>query len=89
MLIALIARDKPDALQTRLDNREAHVGYLERSEIVSQAGPLLAEDGAMIGSLIIFDVEDKQQAEDWIADDPYTKAGLFESTELIPWKKVI
>ena len=89
MLIALIARDKPDALQTRLENREEHVGYLERSEIVSQAGPLLGEDGDMIGSLIIFDVEDAQQVTDWIADDPYTKAGLFASTEMIVWKKVI
>lgn len=89
MLIALIARDKADALQTRLDNREEHVGYLERSEIVSQAGPLLGENGDMIGSLIIFDVEEMHEVTDWIADDPYTKAGLFESTELIVWKKVI
>lgn len=89
MLFALIARDKPDALQTRLDNREEHIAYMERSEIVSQAGPLLDDQENMIGSLIVFDVEDKQQVDDWIAGDPYTQAGLFESTELILWKKVI
>ncbi|MEM9910720.1 MAG: YciI family protein [Pseudomonadota bacterium] len=89
MLIALIARDKPDSLQIRLDNREEHVGYLERSQIVSQAGPLLGEAGDMVGSLIIFDVEEMEQVTDWIAGDPYTKAELFASTELIEWKKVI
>ncbi|MEM7074017.1 MAG: YciI family protein [Pseudomonadota bacterium] len=89
MLVAMLARDKPDSLQTRLDNREAHIEHLERSEIVSQAGPLLDDDGNMIGSLIVFDVEDMQQARDWVADDPYTQADLFETTDMIIWKKVI
>ncbi|MCA0908076.1 MULTISPECIES: YciI family protein [Ruegeria] len=88
MLIALIARDKPDALQTRLDNRSAHLAYIEETGVVSQAGPLLNGD-AMIGSLIILDVEDLAAAQSWADGDPYAKAGLFQSVELIPWKKVI
>ncbi|QFT74673.1 YciI family protein [Ruegeria sp. THAF33] len=88
MLIALIARDKPDALQTRLDNRSAHLAYIEETGVVSQAGPLLNGD-AMIGSLIILDVEDPAAAQSWADGDPYAKAGLFQSVELIPWKKVI
>ena len=88
MLIALIARDKPGALQTRLDNRSAHLAYIEETGVVSQAGPLLDGD-AMIGSLIILDVEDLAAAQSWADGDPYAKAGLFQSVELIPWKKVI
>lgn len=38
MLIALIGRDKPGALQVRLDNRADHVEYLKSSGAVSQAG---------------------------------------------------
>jgi len=89
MLIALIARDKPGALQTRLDTREAHVAYLKSTGVVSQAGPLLDSAGAMIGSLVILDVADEQAARDWAASDPYALAGLFANVELIPWKKVI
>ena len=89
MLIALIARDKPGALQTRLDNRDAHIAYLKETGVVSQAGPLLDETGAMTGSLVILDVETLQQARNWAENDPYAKAGLFDSVELIPWKKVI
>lgn len=89
MLIALIARDKPGALQTRLDNREAHLAYLKETGVVSQAGPLLNEEGGMMGSLIILDVEDMKAAQDWANEDPYAKAGLFSGVELIPWKKVI
>ncbi|MCZ0811215.1 MAG: YciI family protein [Pseudomonadota bacterium] len=89
MLIALIARDKPGALQTRLDNREAHLAYIKATGTVAQAGPLLDDAGAMAGSLVILDVVDMAQAQDWAANDPYAKAGLFDSVELIEWKKVI
>ena len=88
MLIALIARDKDGALQTRLDNRAAHLAYIEETGVVSQAGPLLDGD-QMIGSLIVLDVEDMAAAQGWADNDPYAKAGLFQSVELIPWKKVI
>ena len=89
MLIALIARDKPGALQTRTDNRDKHLAYIKETGVVSQAGPLLGDDGNMCGSLVILDVDDMAAAEAWAENDPYAKAGLFESVELIPWKKVI
>ncbi|MEQ8897818.1 MAG: YciI family protein [Roseovarius sp.] len=89
MLIALIARDKPGALQIRTENREKHLAYIKETGVVSQAGPLLDDGGDMCGSLVILDVEDMAAAEDWAGNDPYAKAGLFESVELIPWKKVI
>lgn len=88
MLIALIAKDKEGALQTRLDNRADHVTYLKETGVVSQAGPLLNGD-QMIGSLVILDVEDLAAAQAWADNDPYAKAGLFQSVELIPWNKVI
>ena len=89
MLIALIARDKPGALPIRMENRPAHVEYLKSGSAVQQAGPLLNDAGEMCGSLIILEVADMAEAEDWVAHDPYGKAGLFESVELIPWNRVI
>jgi uncharacterized protein YciI len=89
MLIALIARDRPGALQTRLDNREAHLAYIEQTGVVSQAGPLMDGEERMIGSLVVLDVADMAAAENWAENDPYARAGLFENVELIQWKKVI
>ncbi|WP_323763879.1 YciI family protein [Marinovum sp.] len=88
MLIALIARDKHGALQTRKDNRAAHLAYIEETGVVFQAGPLI-NDGEMIGSLVVLEVEDMAAAEQWAANDPYAKADLFDSVELIEWKKVV
>ena len=89
MLIALIAKDKPNHLEVPTANRPAHVEYLKSGDQVSQAGPLLSQDGHMIGSLIILDVADIQSARDWVELDPYAKARLFQSVDLIPWNKVI
>jgi uncharacterized protein len=89
MFIALIARDKSGALETRMANRAAHLDYVKQTGIVRQAGPLLNKEEQMVGSLLILEVEDMEQAMQWAAGDPYSKAGLFQDVELIPWKKVI
>ncbi len=89
MLIALMAKDKSGALQTRKDNRDAHLAYIAETGVVAQAGPLLDSDGQMAGSLVILDVEDMQAAESWAAKDPYALAGLSESVTLTRWNKVI
>lgn len=89
MLVALIAKDKPGALQIRLDNRAAHLQHIKSSGLVAQAGPFLDEQGGMCGSLLILDVADMAQAQGWADGDPYAKAGLFESVELIPWNRVV
>ncbi|MCI4662304.1 MAG: YciI family protein [Neomegalonema sp.] len=89
MLFAIICKDKPDHLPTRLANREAHVAWLKASNVL-MAGPFLAEDGeTMNGSLLVVEAEDLAAATAWAAQDPYKAAGLFESVEIRPWKKVL
>ena len=85
---AVICRDKPGALQTRLDTRDAHVAHLKDSGLVFVAGPLI-EEGEMRGSLVILEAPDMATAEAWAAGDPYKAAGLFASVEVVEWKKVI
>lgn len=89
MRFALMTQDKPDALPLRMDTRTAHLDYVAQTGVVEMAGPLLDDAGQMCGSLIILDVADAQAAADWAANDPYAKAGLFASTTLSAWKKVI
>lgn len=87
-LFAVFCRDKPGALQTRLDTREAHLAYIKDTGIVAMAGPLL-EEGEMRGSLVILETDDLTAAEDWAANDPYKAAGLFADVQVTEWKKVI
>ena len=89
MRIALITRDKAGALQTRLDNRDAHLAYIKETGVVEMAGPFLDENGTMTGSLIVMNVENMAAAQDWAENDPYAKAGLFEKVRIEEWKKVV
>ena len=89
MLIALIAHDKTGALALRMENRQAHLAYIEETGVVAQAGPLLDAQGQMAGSLVVLDVPDMAAAETWAANDPYAKAGLFADVQLHSWKRVI
>lgn len=89
MLIALIAHDKPGALALRMENRQAHLAYIEATGVVAQAGPLLDVQGQMAGSLVVLDVPDMAAAESWAANDPYAQAGLFADVQLHAWKRVI
>ncbi len=87
MLYAVICRDKPGHLQTRLETRERHVAYLKSTPVVL-AGPFL-EGGEMCGSLVVVEQPDLEAAKEWAAGDPYAIAGLFESVSVTEWKRVI
>lgn len=80
----LLCRDKPDALELRLANRQAHLAYVdERLGSVRLGGPLLDDEGQMRGSMLVLQVRDRAEAEAFAASDPYALAGLFEHTELM------
>jgi len=86
---ALICRDKPDAGDLRRETRERHLAYLEAmAGAVWLAGPMLSDAGAPVGSIIIIEAADRAAAETLAANDPYAKAGLFESVEVTPYRFV-
>lgn len=90
MLFAIYCRDKKDYQQVRLDNRPAHVEYLKKfAGQHAVTGPLLTDDGqGMVGSLLVMEFADRTAAEDFARNDPYAKAGLFESVAITPFRKV-
>ncbi len=89
MRYALICHDKPGALQTRTDNRAAHLAHIAATGVVELAGPFLDEAGDMCGSLLILDVPDLAAARAWADADPYARAGLFASVSITAWKRAI
>ena len=79
MHYALYCKDKPNSLELRKATREAHIEYVHGSGKMIYGKPMLSDDGDMIGSLVIINVENRAAAEAFAANDPYAKAGLFES----------
>ncbi len=91
MLFVILCSDRPDREHVRLQNRSAHLAFLEEyKDRLFAAGPLQTDDGAhMSGSLLIMDFPDRAAVEAFTAGDPYNLAGLFESVVIRRWKKVL
>lgn len=87
-LFALICRDVPGMLETRLAVRPQHLDWLARRPGVMLAGPFIENDKP-VGSLLIVEGESLDAVRDWAASDPYAEAGLFGSVEICEWRKVI
>lgn len=82
--------DKPNSTQLRTDTRAAHLAFVEGWEDkILTGGPMLSEDGqSMIGSLLILDCADIEEARSFTVQDPYALAGLFDSVTIRPWRRV-
>lgn len=78
--------DNPGAGPARAAAREAHLAYMGASGVVKLAGPYLDDQGAMIGSLIIVEVENLAAARALNDNDPYKLAGVFSEATIRPWK---
>ena len=90
MLFAVICMDKPDSVELRAKTRPVHLEYLEKFRSrMAISGPMLTDDGtAPKGSLLILDFADLEEAKTFAENDPYAKAGLFQSVAVAPFKKV-
>ena len=89
MLFMMQCLDKPDSLALRMANRPAHLDYVKsKLAHVVMAGPLLADDNeAMIGSGFVVEFADRAAVDGFFAEDPYNKAGLFQSITIKNFKK--
>jgi uncharacterized protein len=81
--------DKPGHAQVRIDERNVHLGFLEKNKTLLLAcGAKLNDDGSNAGGgVYIVDVETRDEAEQFIAQDPYTLVGLFERVSITRWRK--
>ena len=90
-LYVIICSDKPNSLETRMATRDAHLAYARANNHVQirVGGPFLSEDGTMNGSMLIVEADDPAEVDAFVKDDPYGKAGLFETVDVRPWKATV
>lgn len=86
MHFVAICEDKPDGLPIRVETRPVHLDYLKTVPI-RIAGPFLGEDNeTMVGTLYVIEADSLAEAQDIVDNDPFTKAGLFSSVSVRPWR---
>lgn len=81
--------DKRGHADMRVREREAHLAFLARnSELLLACGAKLTDDAENAGGgVYIVDVETREDAERFIAQDPFALAGLFERVSIVRWRK--
>ena len=97
MLYSIIGTDIKDSLQKRLSVRQAHLARVQALQdqgrlVLAGPNPAIESnnpiEAGFTGSVIIAEFSSLQEANDWIQDDPYTKAGVYESITVKPFKKL-
>ena len=81
--------DHPHMVERRLENYDAHKAYLQTSPIATLvSGPLTTLDGqTMIGSFFLYEAEHIEQVRDFVKDDPFNKAKIWQSIDIRPFIK--
>jgi uncharacterized protein YciI len=83
--------DKPDTAQLRQDNRPAHLDFLRENAAKLLACGAKLDDGGTnaSGSVYIVDVETREEAEAFLAQDPFSQVGLPEKVNIVRWRKAV
>ena len=87
----LFGHDAPESAEARKRHRPAHLAGLEgldEPRRIHFAGPLLGDDEQPLGSIIVFDARDLEEARDIAARDPYVTEGVFERYEVRAVRRV-
>ncbi len=98
MLYAIISQDVENSLEKRLTARPAHVERLQKLKQQGRlvlAGPHPSIDSddpgaaGFTGSLVVAEFNSLAEAQSWADNDPYIAAGVYESVNVKPFKKVL
>jgi uncharacterized protein len=90
MLFTILCTFRPGGQAEVKQRRLEHYGFLRKvKDSIVEGGPLLGPDGFPAAMLIVVDRENEEAVRSFIADEPYTKNGLFESVSIRRWSHVI
>jgi hypothetical protein len=89
MPYAIQTQDKPGTAELRAATRPAHLEYLTANQnLLLAAGALINDDGTGgNGGILLIDTDERAVAERFINQDPFTKAGLFQTITVTRWRK--
>jgi len=80
----IYCKDATGAAELRKTHMAAHLEYIETIiDEICVAGPVRKEAGGDVaGSCLIFRTDDQAAARELFSNDPYYKAGIFDSVEI-------
>jgi len=98
MLYAILSQDVANSGSLRAKSRPEHLARLKQLRDEGRliiAGPCPAIDSpdpgtaGFTGSIVIAEFESLEDAEQWAAEDPFTKTGVYATVAVKPFKLVL
>ena len=90
MLYIVYCKDKPNHVDIRLANYDAHKAYLGSGPInFLMSGPCVSESDheTMIDSFFLVEADNVEQVEEFNRNDPFFKAEIWESIHIQAFSK--
>ncbi len=96
MLVSIIGEDITNSGKLRLAARPAHLARLQQLAdagrlVVAGPNPLDPDggvDAGFSGSVVVAEFDTLAQAQEWAESDPYVEAGVYQSVQVKPFKRV-
>jgi len=87
MTIMIICRARKDISELRRKVRRAHLEYMirNRDRLVFGGAMLTQDQGSMSGMLVVLEKATLESARQFMAEEPYNKAGMFQEIMIEPF----
>ncbi len=90
MEFLVIGMDKPGSAALRQHLRVRHLEFVrDKQDSFTFGGPLINDDGATIGSVLILRFADRAMLDRHLAQDPYFRDGLFETVLIRQTRQIV
>lgn len=88
MKFLLLAYDYKDAFERRLSIRDVHIKYVDsiKSKCIETGGAILDETGKMVGSMLIYTVESREELDQILSKEPYITHKVWEEIKILSYK---
>ena len=90
MIYCFVCKDGPEGARLRKELLDVHLEHIAKVESrIPVGGPVAGPDGKYCASIIMIDAESEQDAWSLFNEDPYAKAKIWQSIEVLPFKAVV
>ena len=87
MLFALVALDRPNSVERRMEIRPEHLKHLDSlGDKLILAGPFLNEKEEGVGSIVVIEAASLDEAREMFNRDPFVRENLFDQVTIKPWR---
>ena len=92
MQFVIMGFDGPNMLEKRMSVRPRHLANIARMQEKAKVvigGGMLDDEGKLKGSVLVLDVEDKAELDDYLTNEPYYTEHVWQEVRIEPYKAVV